>query len=85
MSLNQIKLQATEASEVDSGGAVSSDITFSTPTLLFIGVAGNVKVKCSGGGDNIIFKNLPAGSILPVKVDKIYTASTTAQDVVALS
>jgi len=84
MALNQIKLQATEAVSVDSGGAVSSDVTL-VEKMLYIGVAGNVKVDVADLGTGIIFVAVAAGSILPVKVNKIYATGTTAQDIVALS
>ena len=84
MALNQIKLQATEAVSVDSGGAVSSDVTL-VEKMLYIGVAGNVKVDVAELGTGIIFVAVAAGSILPVKVNKIYATGTTAQDIVALS
>ena len=84
MALNRIKLQATEAVSVDSGGAVSSDVTL-VEKMLYIGVAGNVKVDVADLGTGIIFVAVAAGSILPVKVNKIYATGTTAQDIVALS
>jgi len=86
MALNQLKLQATDCASVDGGGSVGSDQTFTElNTLLFIGVGGNVKVDCSGSGTAIVFKNIPSGSVLPVKVSKIYSSGTTATDVVAIS
>tara|TARA_R110000772_G_scaffold195555_2_gene306255 strand:+ start:1867 stop:2121 length:255 start_codon:yes stop_codon:yes gene_type:complete len=84
MALNQIKLQATEATSVDGGGTVSADVTL-VEALLYIGVAGNVKVDVAGSGTGIVFVEVAAGSILPVKVNKIYTSGTTAEDIVALS
>jgi hypothetical protein len=81
MSLNQLKLQATEAVVVSpSDGA---DLG-TTQALIFVGVAGDIKVDCSGSGDAIVFKNVPAGSILPVKVDRVYSTGTSATNMVAL-
>jgi len=84
MALNQIKLQATEAASIDGGGAVSTDVTL-VEALLYVGVSGNIKVDVAGSGTGIVFVAVSAGSILPVKVNKIYTTGTTAQDIVALS
>ena len=53
--------------------------------MLYIGVGGNVKVDAADLGTGVIFVDVPTGSILPVKVNKIYAAGTTAQDIVALS
>lgn len=81
MSLNQLKLQATEAVAVTP--ADGSDLT-TTQALIYIGVGGDVKVDCSGSGDAIVFKNCIAGTVLPVKVDRVYSTGTTATNLVAL-
>ena len=81
MSLNQLKLQATVAADVSTDN--SSDLP-TTQALIYIGVGGDVKVDCSGSGDAIIFKNCIAGTVLPVKVDRVYSTGTTATDLVAL-
>jgi hypothetical protein len=57
---------------------------------LYIGTAGDLQVIIAGtlgGGQTyapVLFKNVPAGSILPVIVDYIISAKTTASDFVAL-
>ena len=81
MSLNQLKLQATEAVGVTPDD--SADLT-TTQALIFIGVGGDVKVDLSGSGSAIVFKNCIAGTVLPVKVDRVYSTGTTATDLIAL-
>ena len=81
MSLNQIKLQATDAVVVSPNNGADLGRTLA---LIFVGVSGDVKVDCSGSGDAIVFKNVPAGSILPVKVDRVYSTGTSATNMVAL-
>lgn len=49
---------------------------------IFVGVGGNVVVK-DPGGTAVTFKNVPSGSILPVRGNIVTTAST-ATDMVAL-
>lgn len=51
---------------------------------LFIGTGGTVKVKMSGNGEIVIFKNLADGTFLPIYVDRIYAADTDATDIVAI-
>ena len=51
---------------------------------LFIGTGGSVKVKMSGTGEIVIFKNLADGTFLPIYVDRIYAADTDATDIVAI-
>jgi len=50
---------------------------------LYIGVAGDVSLLTSGG-DTVTFVGLLAGSILPVRVNRVNATSTTATDIVAL-
>ena len=50
---------------------------------LYVGVAGDVKVKMSSGKD-VIFTAVPAGSFMPVNVTKVYETGTDATDIVAL-
>jgi len=50
---------------------------------LYIGVAGNVKVKMASGKD-VVFLSVPAGSFMPINVTKVYATDTTATNIVAL-
>lgn len=51
---------------------------------LYIGTAGNVAVAPRRDVDPVIFKNVPAGTILPVHAAIVALTGTTAQDIVAL-
>lgn len=81
MSLSQLKLQATEAVAVTPSDG--SDLA-TIHALIYVGVGGDVKADVSGSGTGIVFKNCTAGTILPVKVDRVYATGTTATDLVAL-
>jgi hypothetical protein len=50
---------------------------------LYVGVAGDVKVKMASGKD-VKFTAVPAGSFMPVNVLKVFATDTTATDIVAL-
>ncbi len=50
--------------------------------VLYIGVAGDLKVVTSGG-DEVTFKNVPVG-FLPVQVVKVFATGTAADEIIAL-
>ena len=51
--------------------------------VLYVGVAGDIKVKMAGGND-VVFKTVAAGSFLPINVIQVFATGTTATDIVAL-
>jgi len=57
--------------------------TANTPATLYVGTAGNVDV-ITLGGSTLLFKNIPAGSFLPIQVTRVKDTLTTADDIVAL-
>jgi|TARA_B110000908_G_scaffold28248_1_gene33216 hypothetical protein len=82
----------------EAAAALANDSIKASTTLkgacLYVGTAGDVKVvmvnKYGPNGelpvtlDAITFKNVPAGSILPVIVDFLLATGTTASDFIAL-
>lgn len=50
---------------------------------LYIGGAGNVRVLMAGGQD-IIFAGVPAGTVLPVAVTRVFATNTTATNILRL-
>ena len=78
--------ELTLSGGVTLGGSASYTIYASPETngcALYVGVAGDVKVKMSSGKD-IIFTAVPAGSFMPVNVTKVYATGTDATNIVAL-
>ena len=53
------------------------------PRALFIGTGGDVAVETKAG-NNATFKNVQAGSMLVVRVNKVLTTGTTASDILGL-
>lgn len=53
------------------------------PKALFVGTGGNLTVRGSGNAD-LVFKNVPDGSILPFRAQYVRATGTTAADIVAL-
>lgn len=49
-----------------------------TGVLVFVGVGGDVSVDTYGGQAAVVFKNVPGGSFLPVRVNRVRSTSTTA-------
>jgi len=50
---------------------------------LYVGVTGNVSVVTITG-DTAVFVGVPAGSIIPLRIKRVNSTSTTATDMVAL-
>lgn len=50
---------------------------------VYVGTGGDLKVDMVSG-DTVEFKNVSDGSLLPVRVKRVYSTSTAAADLVAL-
>lgn len=59
-----------------------SDLT-SVARALYVGGSGDVKID-TPNGDTVTFQDVVAGSILPVRTNKVYSTGTTATNIVAL-
>ncbi len=55
-----------------------------TSRALYIGSAGNLAVVMASGATPI-FKNVPAGSILTIRVTQVLATGTTAADIISLT
>ena len=63
----------------------NSTNTFSQPSrALYVGVAGNVHVRMLKSQSNALFQAVPAGSILPIRVDTIWDTTSTANAFVVM-
>ncbi|HEY0147557.1 MAG TPA: hypothetical protein VGB70_00990 [Allosphingosinicella sp.] len=54
------------------------------PKALFVGTGGDVMLRGAGGGADVLFKNVPDGSVLPVRAQFVRATGTTASDIVGL-
>ncbi len=50
---------------------------------LYVGGGGDVALRLSGGAE-VTFRNLQAGSLLPVRIDMVKSAGTTATHLIGL-
>ena len=53
-------------------------------TALFVGGAGAIKVDMVGGTTAVTLTGVVAGSVLPLRVSRVYATGTTATNIVAL-
>lgn len=51
---------------------------------LYIGGAGNITVNMLGTGTNLTLNNVTAGTLLPIRVSRVWANGTTASSIVAL-
>ena len=51
---------------------------------LYIGGAGNVAVRMAKDSSGVTFYGITAGTVLPVRVDKVYSTDTSATYIVGL-
>jgi hypothetical protein len=79
------------ASGLDSPASGAAAVTPSNSTDLstfsrglYIGGAGNITVDMVGGQTGVLFSNLVAGSVYPLRVSRVYATGTTATGIVAL-
>jgi len=60
--------------------------THEPPVTVYVGVTGNVAIVPAGepASAAVVFKGLPAGSVVPCRAVKVMATGTTATDLVAL-
>ena len=83
------KLQANRAAAVTPSNTVNIPYVGDAAgdklwaCVLYVGVAGDVKVR-TAGGDDVTFTGVLAGSFIPVQVVRVFDTGTTATNIVAL-
>ncbi len=75
------------ASGINYAAVTTSDTTLVNCKAIYVGTAGNLALAPSVGATAVLFKNLNAGTVLPVELKSgtINSTNTTAADLVALS
>ena len=51
---------------------------------VYVGTTGNMKVTMQDSG-TVLFTGIPAGTTLPIRVSRIWSTTTTASTIIALS
>jgi hypothetical protein len=54
------------------------------PKALYVGTGGNIILQAVDDDADILWKNVPAGAVLPVRAELIKATGTTAGDILAL-
>ncbi len=49
---------------------------------IYVGGAGNLVVTPAAGGSNVTFMSVPAGTVLPIRVSRVLSTSTTATSLI---
>jgi hypothetical protein len=69
------------------GGATtvskSDTVNLPTPSVIYVGGAGNVKVT-TAQGDEVTFSSIPSGQVIPVQVIRVWNTGTTATDLLRI-
>ncbi|CAB5224038.1 hypothetical protein UFOVP393_28 [uncultured Caudovirales phage] len=61
----------------------SNTINLPTPSVIYVGGIGNVKVT-TAQGDETTFFNVQAGNVLPVQVIRVWATGTTATNLLRI-
>jgi hypothetical protein len=71
-------------SSYDAAAVTTSDTNnIRTTRGLYVGGSGNVKVDMAYG-TTVTFSSVPAGTVLPIQVTRVYATDTTATLMIAL-
>lgn len=57
--------------------------TFEYCRALYVGGTGNMKVRMLSG-DDVTFSTIPAGTVLAIQCDRVYSTGTTATTIVRM-
>ena len=51
---------------------------------IYVGGAGNVALRAIGDSSAVTLSSVPAGTIIPVQIDRVMSTNTTATSIVAI-
>jgi len=60
----------------------STDLT-NVSRALYVGTTGNIKVTMQDSG-TVLFTAVPAGAVLPIRVTRVWSTTTTASTIICL-
>lgn len=61
----------------------TNDLT-TVSRALWVGTGGDIALMASGDSASVILKNVPNGTLLPIRIKRVLITGTTAADLVAL-
>lgn len=62
----------------------SDETTFNATRAIYVGGAGDIKVDMAGTGTAVVFVGVPAGTLLPIRVTRVYSTGTDASSMVRI-
>ncbi len=83
VAMGNMAAPADEAAAVTPSDTV--DIPLANVRALYVGTAGDVTVNMKLTGSTILFKAVPAGAWLPIRVTRVLSTGTGASNIVALA
>lgn len=75
---------ASPASSMDAITPHDTNDLANVSRAVYVGVAGDVKVRAVKNGSDVTLKNVAAGAVLPIRVSRIFATGTTASSIVVL-
>lgn len=72
------------ASRAESVTPHDSNALSDIPKALYVGTGGNITMRGSSGTTDRVWKNVPAGAILPFRAQYVRATGTSAADILAL-
>lgn len=72
------------ASRAESVSPHDSNALSDIPKALYVGTGGNITMRGVSGGADRVWKNVPAGAILPFRAQYVRATGTSAADILAL-
>jgi len=82
--LNNMLYGTAVAITAVDGGSDQNIQSGATYEALYIGVGGDVTVTLATDGEDILFKNLASGQLLPIRLTHVKESNTTATHMIAL-
>jgi hypothetical protein len=68
---------------LDSPATWASAVVPSDTDDLYVGGTGDVRVRMRGGND-VTFAAVPTGTVLPIRVTRVFLTGTTATNIIAM-
>jgi len=53
------------------------------PKAIYVGTGGNITLRCADDGADVVFKNVPSGTVIHARAAYVRATGTTAADLVA--
>jgi hypothetical protein len=83
MPVSNLGTAGTPSFPTRAASVTKSDVTKFTPSVIWVGGAGDVNVV-TAGGDTVLFPGMIAGAVIPVECVQVLSGSTTATNMIRI-